>query len=183
MTDVYMRILVLLSMIAVVGFLSGCGGWDRLEVAEIRGDCPEEAIRAATLDSGWRNAGMTFRETMDEWNAYHGGAYESEEEFILNYGREGKVRSLRRIARTFKRNVDRHIPSCRSEVWVHQFTDSGHLTRKYRFLLERRNGKILACRPHTCFIRRDDGVAGCSVYYESWPESYDFCADTRGEIK
>jgi len=146
-----MRIPILLSMIAVVGLLSGCyRDHFRHEITEIRGDCPEEAVRAAILDSRWRNLGMTYRELVDELNRYDEGGYESEEEYYQNYGRKARIRILRRIARTFERNIGRTVSPCRSEVRVHTFLDSGRIWRKYRFLLDHRNGRTLACHPPVC---------------------------------
>jgi len=171
-----MRILVLLSMIVAIGILSGCGGLDRLEVAEIRGDCPEEAIRAATLDSGWRNLGMTLGEHARAENKYNRGEYESREEYLNNLGREGDIRILRRIARTFERNIDRTIPSCCSEVWLDQVHDTGFIFLRYWFLLERRNGRTLAC------LSRCIGC-GRKEKFEYEPESYDFCVDRKGEVQ
>jgi len=171
-----MRILVLLSMIVAIGILSGCVRRDRQEIAEIRGDCPEEAVRSAIHESRWRNAGQTFREALEDYDKYVSGEYESREEYLINLGREGDIRILGRIARTFERNIDRTIPSCRSEVWAETRDDTGFIFRRYWFLLERRNGRTLACRSRCIGCGRKE-----MVEYE--PESYDFCVDRKGEVQ
>jgi len=173
-----MRILVLLSMIAVVGLLSGCGGRKnfKYEIIAFRGNCPEEAVRTAILDSRWRNVGQTIREALEHYDKYVSGEYESEEEYLINLGREGDMRILGRIARIFERNIDRTIPSCRSEVWVEKQDDTGFIFRRHWFLLERRNGRTLACRSRCIGCGRKE-----MVEYE--PESYDFCVDRKGEVQ
>jgi len=178
-----MRIPVLLSMIAAAGFLSSCGGGlNPQEVAEIRGDCPDEAVRAAILDSRWRGAGMTFWEFVDELNRYDEGEYESEEEYYQNYGHKAKIRILRRIARTFERNIGRTFSPCRSEVRVHTFLDTGRIWRKYRFLLDHRNGRTLACHPRVCDKSGDGRIVACGRY-EDGLEAYGICVDRQGEVQ
>jgi len=175
-----MRILVLLSMIVAIGILSGCGGRKNFtyEITAIRGNCPDEAVRAAILDSRWQNVGQTIREALEDYDKYVSGEYESREEYLVNLGREGHIRSLGRIVRTFVRNIDETVPSCRSEVQLDELSVSSDLLydREW-FLLERRNGRTLACLSRGC------SACGISKKVEYEPESYDVCVDRKGEVQ